>query len=86
MIQGQEPITIHTGKEFAVPRSVLDAIRDGNWDYEPMEVDETTYDATPALPGTDEKIDTLAQRAQNGLPLWHSADRLSYDDSEKALI
>ena len=69
-----------------MPRSVLDAIRDGNWDYEPVEVDEKTYDATPALPGTHEKIDTLAERARNGLPLWHSADRLSYDETERALM
>lgn len=65
--------------------SVLDAIRNGQWDYEPTDVSEEKYDCTAAMPGTEEKISILAYRAQRGLPLWHSHDRRSYDDSERAL-
>ncbi len=65
--------------------SVLDAIRNGQWDYEPDEVSEESYAPTPALPGSEEKVSVLALRAQRGLPLWHSSDRRTYDDSEKAL-
>ncbi len=64
--------------------SVLDAIRNGQWDYEPEEVAETDYQSTRALPGTEEKVDVLAERALQGLPLWHSGDRRTFDDSEKA--
>lgn len=64
--------------------SVLDAIRNGQWDYEPIDVPEGRYHSTEALPGSDEKIDILANRARSGLPLWHSSDRRSYDDTEKA--
>ena len=37
--------------------------------------------ATAALPGTAEKLDVLAERLRQGLPLWHPADRMSYDDN-----
>lgn len=65
--------------------SVLEAIRNGLWDYEPEDLAEERYDSTRALPGSEEKITVLADRAQRGLPLWHSSDRRSYDDSENAL-
>ncbi len=66
--------------------SVFDAIRNGQWDYEPEPVPETEFERTQALPGTVEKVNVLAERASAGLPLWHSADRVSYDDSEKAWL
>lgn len=61
-------------------RSVLDAIRDGDWDYEPDEVSDAVHSATVALPGSREKIGVLAERAERGLPLWHGADRLTYEE------
>ncbi len=70
---------------ITVTESVLDAIRNGQWDYEPIEVPEARYTSTQALPGSDEKVDILANRASSGLPLWHSSDRRSFDDTEKAL-
>lgn len=63
-----------------MPRSVLDAIKMGEWDFEPDEVAEVAYDATTAMPGTREKIEVLADRAREGLPLWHCQDRTEYDD------
>ena len=68
-----------------MPESVLEAIRQGNWDFEPETVKEDEFDSTHALPGSDEKIKLLATRALEGLPLWHPDDRRSYDDSDEAL-
>ena len=65
--------------------SVLEAIRQGHWDFEPEHVQGDQYESTEALPGLEAKIRELAQRAQDGLPLWHPNDRQSYDDSEEAL-
>jgi len=62
-----------------VPKSVLDAIRLGVWDFEPPDVPDTLYPASDAMPGTHEKVALLAQRLHDGLPLWHPADR---DDAE----
>ena len=67
-------------RRMKVPKSVLEAIRLGLWDFEPEDVDDGGFDATPAMPGTGEKLDTLAERAAEGLPLWHPSDRRSYDD------
>ncbi len=66
--------------------SVLDAIRNGQWDFEPESVDAAEYDSTGSLPGSEDKIKKLADRAKEGLPLWHPKDRRSYDDSEQALV
>lgn len=62
-------------------RSVLDAIRLGNWDFEPIDLPENDFEATLALPGSSEKLAVLTQRVARGLPLWHPADRRSCDDS-----
>jgi hypothetical protein len=58
----------------------LDAIKMGLWDFEPTSVDQTNYSPTGAMPGSQEKIEVLADRARNGLPLWHDLDRTDYDD------
>lgn len=63
-----------------MPRSVLDAIKMGFWDFEPTEVESTEFDCTDAMPGTREKLQTLADRVRGGLPLWHPKDR---DDVEQ---
>lgn len=63
--------------------SILDAIKDGQWDYEPDHVNSEGYDSTIALPGTDEKLEILAERVLGGLPLWHPEDRRTYDDNEE---
>lgn len=62
-----------------MPRSVLEAIKMGIWDFEPSEVDFNRFDASDAMPGTKEKLCALVERAQHGLPLWHTRDR---DDEE----
>ncbi len=58
-----------------MPKSILDAIKMGDWDYEPEEVAADTFSASDAMPGTKEKLQALAQRVACGLPLWHQADR-----------
>ena len=65
-----------------MPRSVLDAIRQGIWNYEPTSIQEQEeIHPTAALPGSREKINILADRLRQGLPLWHPSDRLSYDEA-----
>ncbi len=61
-------------------KSVLEAIKLGIWDYEPEQVEARGFPATRAMPGTDEKLEVLAQRIRAGLPLWHHDDRRDYDD------
>ena len=63
-----------------MPNSVLEAIREGIWDYEPNTADRRDYASTKALPGSVEKLDILAKRIKEGLPLWHPDDRQTYDD------
>jgi hypothetical protein len=65
--------------------SVLNAIRDGEWAFEPTPVKEDQFESTGALPGSKDKVRMLAERAKEGLPLWHSEDRQSFDDSEEAM-
>jgi len=68
--------------EISVPRSVLDAIKMGIWNFEPETVEGSRYDATRAMPGTREKLSVMASRIREGLPLWHTEDRCSFEDSE----
>jgi hypothetical protein len=58
-----------------VPKSVLEAIKMGIWDFEPPEIAYNKFEAANAMPGTSEKLTILAERAQRGLPLWHTQDR-----------
>ncbi len=61
-------------------KNVLEAIQEGDWYFEPKEIDPKLYPATMAIPGTDEKLQVLAARVRAGLPLWHSSDRPDYDE------
>lgn len=60
-----------------MPHTVIEAIQQGIWDFEPQEADAAQYPETDALPGTREKLAVLASRLHAGLPLWHPQDRLS---------
>lgn len=62
--------------------SVLEAIREGIWDYEPEDTNQEQYSATPAMPGSDNKLEVLAERLAQGLPLWHPKDRQTFDDRD----
>lgn len=66
-----------------MPHSVLEAIKMGIWDYEPHNETDDEFDSTKAMPGTNEKLDILAERVSQGLPLWHPSDRNSYDDGDR---
>lgn len=58
-----------------MPKSVLEAIKMGLWDFEPSHVDQSEFESTEAMPGTRAKLEVLARRVENGLPLWHPGDR-----------
>ncbi|MDG2382414.1 MAG: hypothetical protein P8N76_12155 [Pirellulaceae bacterium] len=66
-----------------MPKSVLQAIQSGDWTFEPETMPERDFRATDALPGSDEKLEILARRIQDGLPLWHPSDRHTYEDNLK---
>lgn len=68
-----------------MPQSVLEAIRMGQWDFEPGDAPAAQpVRPTGAMPGTTEKLDVLAERLRLGLPLWHPRDRISYDEETEA--
>lgn len=60
-------------------RSIIDAIKQGDWTFEPANQQPPDMKATTAMPGTAEKIDILARRLAQGEPLFHPRDRVSYD-------
>ncbi|HEX3997824.1 MAG TPA: hypothetical protein VHX65_04680 [Pirellulales bacterium] len=62
-----------------MPQSVLEAIKQGFWDFEPPIVNDGQFDATRAVPGSNEKLAILAERLRQGLPLWHPADVLDFE-------
>ena len=76
---------VHIAKSSCAPRSVLEAIKMGLWDFEPPEVASSQFDSTEAMPGTKAKLEVLAQRAESGLPLWHPDDRDEVPDERDTL-
>jgi hypothetical protein len=66
--------------------SVLEAIKLGQWDFEPKEKEQEQFQATGAMPGTTAKLDVLAERVRLGLPLWHPSDRQDYDESDDTFL
>ena len=69
-------------EDSVVPSSVIEAIQLGIWNFEPEETDENEFSRTEALPGSDEKLEILAERLQQGHPLWHPHDRQTYADKD----
>lgn len=67
-----------------MPNSVLEAIKQGLWDFEPRDFNNEQFRATQAMPGTIDKLSVLAERVRLGLPLWHPCDRQEYDDAAAA--
>jgi hypothetical protein len=67
-------------RSTAVSRSVFEAIKQGDWTFEPSSQEPVNLRATAALPGTAEKLDVLKARAAKGEPLWHPHDRLTYGE------
>jgi len=45
-------------------------------DFAPIETDQFVPTEAPA--GSPEKLEVLARRLREGLPLWHSKDRSDY--------
>lgn len=65
-----------------MPKSIIDAVKQGLWDFEPCEVPSDNYENTPEMPGTKAKLKILAERVKQGLPLWHPSDRRELDEDE----
>jgi hypothetical protein len=78
---GRAGIVRWAGREDdEVSRSVLEAIKQGDWYFEPVAVPDEEFDSTGAVPGSSEKLSILADRVRDGLPLWHARDRRDYDE------
>ena len=45
-------------------------------DFAPLETDD--FSSTRAPAGSRAKLDVLAERVRQGLPLWHDSDRPDY--------
>ncbi len=58
-----------------MPRSILEAVKMGYWDFEPAAMDFSEFEPSDAMPGTREKLGAMAERIRRGMPLWHVADR-----------
>ena len=63
-----------------MPYSILDAVKSGQWDYEPPSVDDRNFQSTRACPARTKNWRILAARLENGLPLWNSKDCRNYAD------
>ncbi len=80
IIFGSKSTVTSTGTKSIEMKSVLEAIKQGEWGYEPEGVDEQNYASTHAMPGTNEKLSVMAARVEAGLPLWHGHDKTEYND------
>lgn len=65
-----------------MPKSIIDAVKQGLWDFEPNEVPSDTFEDTTEMPGTKAKLKIMAERVKLGLPLWHPTDRRELDEEE----
>ena len=63
-------------------KNIHEAIRLGEYSFEPTEVEDSTFDPTGAMPGTKKKLSVLVARAEAGLPLWNGNDRSDYDEED----
>lgn len=70
------PFPICVAEVPFVPQSILEAIRLGDWTFEPNHNHDSVSDMEPtsAKPGSEEKVAVLADRVRRGLPLWHPRD------------
>ena len=62
-----------------MPKSVLEAIKMGIWDFEPPEVEFNKFDAADAMPGTKEKLTSWPSGPNEGFRCGTRSDR---DDME----
>lgn len=64
-------------KPYAQAKNVQESIlKNGHDDFYPIQNDRE--EPTRALPGTEEKVEVLADRLRRGVPLWHPRDAVDY--------
>ena len=59
-------------------RNVFEAILETGHDEDFVPCENDEFDATDAPAGSKAKLDILAKRVLQGLPLWHPEDRSDY--------
>lgn len=60
------------------PQNVFEAILKYGHDEDFVPSLEDEFEPTDAPAGSTAKIETLRQRVELGLPLWHNEDRVDY--------
>ena len=58
--------------------NVFEAILKYGHDEDSKPIASEEFEATNAPAGSETKIETLRQRVEQGLPLWHEEDRADY--------
>lgn len=58
--------------------NVFDAILKYGHDEDFVPSSDDQFEPTEAPAGSDEKIETLRRRIEQGVPLWHERDRKDY--------
>lgn len=59
-------------------RNVFEAISEFGHDEDFAPLETGGFSPTEAPAGSDDKLDVLAARIKQGLPLWHQEDRHDY--------
>ena len=59
-------------------RNVFEAILKYGHDEDFVPVPSDDFEATGAPAGSEDKIEVLRRRVEQGLPLWHDNDRMDY--------
>jgi hypothetical protein len=71
-------LDVHRLEGLPMMRNVFETILEigHDEDFAPVETDQFVPTEAPA--GSPEKLEVLAQRLREGLPLWHRNDRADY--------
>jgi|GEM_PF-962817 len=77
---GEEGSNVDTSGQ-AGSKSVLDFIKAhrSDRDFE-LNEDAEGQQSTNSMPGSRAKLDTMAERVRQGLPIWHDNDRKELDE------
>ena len=59
-------------------RNVFEAILECGHDEDFVPAENDDFQPTEAPAGSQAKLDMLARRVEQGLPLWHPSDRCDY--------
>jgi hypothetical protein len=76
---GQVTLHVHRFEGLPMIRNVFETILEIGHDEGLAPVETEQFVPTEAPAGSPEKVEVLARRLREGLPLWHSEDRVDYN-------